>query len=74
MTARQNSPYALLAGFALLLAAMFGIAYAVGSAIGPVAPGMHGSGPGGSSGGSGGSSGGGMGGMDMGAPAPETVR
>ncbi|MEV0261084.1 hypothetical protein AB0I49_07020 [Streptomyces sp. NPDC050617] len=70
MTARHNSPYALLAGFALLLAAMFGVAYAVGSAVGPVAPGMHGSGGSGSGG-----SGGGMDGMqNMGAPIPEAAR
>ncbi|MEV7242874.1 hypothetical protein AB0N92_16720 [Streptomyces sp. NPDC093248] len=57
-----------LCGFLLLLAFMFAISYAVGSAAGPVAPGMHGTGttghdrPSGTDG-SGGS--GDMGDMDM---------
>ncbi|MFV8127300.1 hypothetical protein [Streptomyces syringium] len=86
MTARHLlSPYGTLIGFVLLLAALFGVAYATGTAAGPVAPGMHrtGDGPGGSgdsggsTGGPGGGSGhsGGMGGMhDMGAPALRVTR
>ncbi|WP_370418358.1 hypothetical protein AB8O64_06745 [Streptomyces sp. QH1-20] len=85
MTARHLlSPYGTLIGFVLLLAALFGVAYATGAAAGPVAPGMHrtGDGPGsgdsgGSTGGSGDGSGhsGGMGGMhDMGAPALRVTR
>ncbi|GAA0426631.1 hypothetical protein [Streptomyces luteireticuli] len=56
MTARQSlAPYAALCGFVLLLAALFGVAYAAGSAAGPVSPGLHRSGGGpGSDGGSGG--------------------
>ncbi|MFH8367183.1 hypothetical protein [Streptomyces sp. NPDC018031] len=61
MTPRQHSPAVVLTGFLLLLAAMFGVAFAVGAAAGPVAPGLHrtggGDGPGSGSGG------GGMGGM-----------
>ncbi|MFE0100456.1 hypothetical protein [Streptomyces sp. NPDC059009] len=37
---KSQLPFALCA-FLLLLAAMFAVAYAVGSAAGPVAPGMH---------------------------------
>ena len=44
-----------LCGFLLLLALIFTVSYAVGTASGPVAPGMHRSG-----------TGGGGGGMDMG--------
>ncbi|MFT2015241.1 hypothetical protein ACMA1D_05250 [Streptomyces sp. 796.1] len=51
MTSSQFSPVLLLIGFVLLLGAMFGVAYAVGSAAGPVAPGLHRSGDGGSGGG-----------------------
>ncbi|MGW1077317.1 hypothetical protein [Streptomyces sp. NPDC002537] len=75
MTARHPlSPHAALIGFVLLLAALFGIAYAAGSAAGPAAPGIHRTG-GGSGGGSGSGGGhGGMGGMhDMGAPAGRVV-
>ncbi|MFF5718932.1 hypothetical protein [Streptomyces buecherae] len=50
MTSRQYSPALMLTGFVLLLGAMFGIAYAVGSAAGPVAPGLHRSDDGGSGG------------------------
>ncbi|MEU8548320.1 hypothetical protein AB0C81_15235 [Streptomyces roseoverticillatus] len=57
------SPYGTLAGFVLLLAALFGVAYAAGTAAGPAAPGIHRTG-GGSGSGSGPGSGGGMGGMD----------
>ncbi|MFF7730063.1 hypothetical protein [Streptomyces sp. NPDC008001] len=71
MTARRSlSPYGTLAGFVLLLAALFGVSYAVGSAAGPAAPGIHrtggGSGPGPGPGGGTGSTGGtgGMDGMD----------
>ncbi|MEU4212572.1 hypothetical protein AB0F13_21680 [Streptomyces sp. NPDC026206] len=68
MTARRARPplrpYATLAGFVLLLAALFGVACAAGSAAGPAAPGMHRTGGGEGSGGSpGGGSGPGMGGM-----------
>ncbi|MBB5938365.1 hypothetical protein [Streptomyces zagrosensis] len=56
MTSPQYSPALLLIGFVLLLGALFGVSYAVGSAAGPVAPGLHRSGDGGS--------GGGMGDMD----------
>ncbi|MEV5510317.1 hypothetical protein [Streptomyces orinoci] len=42
MTARRSlAPHAALTGFVLLLAMVFGAAYAAGSAAGPVAPGMH---------------------------------
>ncbi|MEU3355378.1 hypothetical protein [Streptomyces sp. NPDC037389] len=45
MTARLARPplrpYATLAGFVLLLAVLFGVSYAAGSAAGPVAPGLH---------------------------------
>ncbi len=50
MTSRQYSPALMLTGFVLLLGAMFGIAYAVGSAAGPVAPELHRSDDGGSGG------------------------
>lgn len=60
MTSRQHSPAVVLTGFLLLLATVFGVAYAVGAAVGPVAPGLHRDGGGG---GSEGGSGGGMGGM-----------
>jgi hypothetical protein len=58
-------PASALCGFLLLLALVFGASYAVGSAVGPVWPGMHGngsagSGSGGGSSGGGGGSGGGM--------------
>ncbi|MFI7412627.1 hypothetical protein ACIBU0_28540 [Streptomyces sp. NPDC049627] len=49
-----------LCGFLVLLALIFTVSYAVGAAIGPVAPGMHRSGTGGDGGGDDG------GGMDMG--------
>ncbi|MCX5419281.1 hypothetical protein [Streptomyces sp. NBC_00078] len=61
--ARRLLPAPALCGFLLLLALVFSVSYAVGSAAGPVAPGMHGTGRTGSSGGSGGGGGGG-GGMD----------
>ncbi|CAM5292642.1 hypothetical protein [Streptomyces abikoensis] len=66
MTARRAlRPYGALAGFVLLLAALFGVSYAVGTAAGPAAPGIHRTGGGSGSGsGSGQGSGGGMGGMD----------
>ncbi|MET9413801.1 hypothetical protein ABZY03_06355 [Streptomyces klenkii] len=64
MTVRRPlSPYGTLAGFVLLLAALFGVSYAVGTAAGPAAPGIHRTG-GGSGSGSGHGSGGGSGGMD----------
>lgn len=61
-TTRRSLPPPALCGFLLLLALVFWVSYAVGSAAGPVAPGMHGTGSAGSgSGGSGGDgSGGGM--------------
>ncbi|MHA7960465.1 hypothetical protein ACX9I7_22180 [Streptomyces sp. L500] len=66
MTARlaRPLPYATLAGFVLLLAVLFGVSYAAGSAAGPVAPGLHrvGGATTGSDGGSGGDDGN-MGGM-----------
>ncbi|MBF6050069.1 hypothetical protein GO001_33685 [Streptomyces sp. NRRL B-1677] len=62
MTVRRPlSPYGTLAGFVLLLAALFGVSYAVGTAAGPAAPGIHRTG-GGSDSGSGHGSGGGTGG------------
>ncbi|KPI06870.1 hypothetical protein OK074_4051 [Actinobacteria bacterium OK074] len=73
---RKLAPPPALCGFLLLLAALFTVAYGVGGAVGPVAPGMHGSSavkPSGGGGGTGttdsGDTGGmgGMGdGMDMG--------
>ncbi|WP_051828292.1 hypothetical protein [Streptomyces bicolor] len=51
-----------LCGFLLLLALLFTVSYAVGSAAGPVAPGMHRSG---TSGDGGGMDTGDMGDMDM---------
>ncbi|GAA2780220.1 hypothetical protein GCM10010505_05920 [Kitasatospora aburaviensis] len=52
-------PFSVLAGFALLLVVVFGVAFAVGRAAGPVAPGLTpGSGGGGAPG---------MSGHDMGA-------
>ncbi|WP_424892545.1 hypothetical protein [Streptomyces sp. XH2] len=65
MTVRRHplSPYGALAGFVLLLAALFGVAYAAGTAAGPAAPGIHRTG-GGSGSGSGSGSGGGMDGMN----------
>ncbi|WP_340380246.1 hypothetical protein U5640_31975 [Streptomyces sp. SS7] len=64
--ARRLLPAPALCGFLLLLALVFSVSYAVGSAAGPVAPGMHGTGRTGSSDGNGGSDGGGGsgGGMD----------
>ncbi|MFK0121096.1 hypothetical protein [Streptomyces sp. NPDC090994] len=64
VTARRFLPPPALCGFLLLLALVFSVSYAIGSAAGPVAPGMHGtggSGGGGDGGGDGTSStGGGM--------------
>ncbi|MFJ7591658.1 hypothetical protein ACIQZO_30640 [Streptomyces sp. NPDC097617] len=40
-TLKQWAPPPALVGFVALLISMFGAAYAVGSASGPVAPGMH---------------------------------
>ncbi|MEV6029259.1 hypothetical protein [Streptomyces sp. NPDC052036] len=51
--ARRLLPPPAFCGFLLLLALVFSVSYAVGSAAGPVAPGMHGS-AGSGSGGSGG--------------------
>ncbi|MEU6497261.1 hypothetical protein ABZ890_44080 [Streptomyces sp. NPDC046984] len=67
-SAAEASPKALpppaLFGFLLLLVVMFGASYAVGTSVGPVAPGMHG--PRTTQDGTGGNSGGAdMGGMDM---------
>lgn len=55
-----------LCGFLLLLALIFTVSYAVGTAAGPVAPGMHRSGTSGDGdGGGGGMNTGEMGDMDM---------
>ncbi|MCL8009770.1 hypothetical protein [Streptomyces sp. AS02] len=55
-----------LCGFLLLLALVFTVSYAVGTATGPVAPGMHRSGTSGDGdGGGGGGNTGDMGDMDM---------
>ncbi|MFF5568036.1 hypothetical protein ACFY7Z_25950 [Streptomyces sp. NPDC012623] len=63
---RRRLPAPTLLGFVLLLAVMFGVSYAVGHAVGPVAPGMHGSSSGGGADGHGDESGSGdMGGMEM---------
>ncbi|MFD4600538.1 hypothetical protein ACFWPQ_21220 [Streptomyces sp. NPDC058464] len=43
---RRSAPPPALCGFLLLLALMFTVSYAVGTASGPVAPGMHGTGAG----------------------------
>ncbi|MCG7206210.1 hypothetical protein MB828_20745 [Streptomyces arenae] len=48
--ARGPSPPLALCGFLLLLVLVFSVSYAVGSAAGPVAPGMHGTGSAGSGG------------------------
>ncbi|MCX4743820.1 hypothetical protein [Streptomyces antibioticus] len=40
-TTRRGTPPAALIGFLLLLVLVFAVSYAVGSAVGPVAPGMH---------------------------------
>ncbi|WP_085209787.1 hypothetical protein [Streptomyces sp. Amel2xC10] len=40
-TTRRWTPPAALIGFLLLLVLVFSVSYAVGSAVGPVAPGMH---------------------------------
>lgn len=61
--ARVFVPPPALVGFLLLLAMVFAVSYAAGSAAGPVAPGMRGTG---TSAGPGGGSPGGGGGMDMG--------
>ncbi|NSC25356.1 hypothetical protein FM076_31080 [Streptomyces albus subsp. chlorinus] len=47
------APAPALCGFLLLLALVFAASYTVGSAVGPVAPGMHGTGSGGGEGGRG---------------------
>ncbi|MGW4490793.1 hypothetical protein [Streptomyces sp. NPDC004376] len=55
-TFRRLLPPPALCGFLLLLVLVFSVSYAVGSAAGPVAPGMHGTGrtgDGGSGGGTG---------------------
>ncbi|MCH5677483.1 hypothetical protein [Streptomyces gilvus] len=57
---RRFAPAPALCGFLLLLALMFTASYAVGSAAGPVAPGMHGTRTGSIGGGTD------MGDMDMG--------
>ncbi|MFJ3308248.1 hypothetical protein ACIPSA_35240 [Streptomyces sp. NPDC086549] len=60
---RTLMPPPALCGFLLLLALVFSVSYAVGTAAGPVAPGIHGTGAGGDSGSSGGGGAGGTGGM-----------
>ncbi|MFJ7071213.1 hypothetical protein [Streptomyces sp. NPDC098781] len=63
---RRPVPPPALCGFLLLLALVFTVSYAVGSAAGPVAPGMHRSGTSGQDGGGGTDmEHGGTGGMDM---------
>ncbi|MFE3166061.1 hypothetical protein [Streptomyces sp. NPDC059224] len=59
VTARRLLPPPALCGFLLLLVLVFSASYAAGSAAGPVAPGMHGTGTGSGGGGSGGDGGGG---------------
>ncbi|MEV5129873.1 hypothetical protein ACN6K8_000940 [[Kitasatospora] papulosa] len=44
VTARRLTPPPALCGFLLLLVVLFSASYAIGSASGPVAPGMHGTG------------------------------
>ncbi|MCX4856161.1 hypothetical protein OG426_40880 [Streptomyces canus] len=56
--ARRLLPPPALCGFLLLLAFVFSVSYAVGSAAGPVAPGIHGTGNAGSGNGGGGGDGG----------------
>ncbi|MFE9928853.1 hypothetical protein [Streptomyces sp. NPDC005533] len=58
---RRGAPPPALAGFVVLLAALFALSYGVGAAAGPVAPGLHrtGTGTGTGSGSTGGSHGGG---------------
>ncbi|MCX5051620.1 hypothetical protein OG895_30555 [Streptomyces sp. NBC_00201] len=51
---RRLLPPPALCGFLLLLVLIFSVAYAVGSAAGPVAPGIHGTGNSGSGSGGGG--------------------
>ncbi|WP_019073665.1 hypothetical protein [Streptomyces hokutonensis] len=60
---RLPMPPPALCGFLLLLALMFSVSYAVGSAAGPVAPGMHGTGNTGTGGGGDGGTGESGGGM-----------
>jgi hypothetical protein len=62
--ARRLLPPPALCGFLLLLALAFSVSYAVGSAAGPVAPGIHGTGSAGSGNGGGGGDGGSGGGME----------
>ncbi|MGW7244436.1 hypothetical protein [Streptomyces sp. NPDC054804] len=62
-TARRLPPPALC-GFLLLLALVFSASYAVGTAVGPVAPGMRGTGSAGSGSGGDGGAGGSGGGME----------
>ncbi|MEV4615536.1 hypothetical protein AB0K43_23540 [Kitasatospora sp. NPDC049258] len=61
-------PARVLAGFALLLALVFGVSYGLGSVVGPVAPGLAPAGPG-----PGGDPADDGHGMTMGAPAPSEV-
>jgi hypothetical protein len=62
---RKMTPPPALCGFLVLLALMFALSYAAGSAAGPVAPGMHGTGTAGHDGPSGTGGSGRMGDMDM---------
>ncbi|WP_328935015.1 MULTISPECIES: hypothetical protein [unclassified Streptomyces] len=62
---RRLLPPPALCGFVLLLVLVFSVSYAVGSAAGPVAPGMRGAGSAGTgTGGDGGTGGGSSGGME----------
>nr|WP_233273537.1 hypothetical protein [Streptomyces broussonetiae] len=63
---RKATPPPALCGFLLLLALIFTVSYAVGTAAGPVAPGMHGSGTSRDGGGAGGGGTDEMGGMQGG--------
>ncbi|MFJ4833791.1 hypothetical protein ACIP79_28355 [Streptomyces sp. NPDC088747] len=53
VTARSLLPSPALCGFLLLLVLVFSVSYAAGTAAGPVAPGMHGTGSSGGGGGDG---------------------
>ncbi|WP_200262649.1 hypothetical protein [Streptomyces sp. HSG2] len=57
VTLRVPLPAPALWGFLLLLVALFAVSYAVGSTVGPVAPGLHGSSTPGGSGDTGGNTG-----------------
>ncbi|MFD5653412.1 hypothetical protein [Streptomyces sp. NPDC127039] len=64
VAARSLLPPPALCGFLLLLVLVFSVSYAVGTAAGPVAPGIHGTGGPGGDGGSGDGTSGTGGGME----------